>query len=146
MEHLDPTKAHTVYQVEVTTQSGRYYRVERRYSAFHALHKECRKYYPTREFPPKKIRNTSAKVLESRRAALEHYIQGLAKVRPIPAKLTNFLELPASIIEEDIASGGGASHAAVTGFTVDPYIAPPGRTKIPDILTQATLYAFYEDN
>ena len=39
MEHLDPSKAHTVYQVEVTTETGSYHRVERRYSAFHNLNK-----------------------------------------------------------------------------------------------------------
>jgi len=146
VEQLDPTRAHTVYQVEVTTQGGRYYRVERRYSAFHALHKECRKYYPTREFPPKRIRNTSAKVLESRRAGLEHYIQGLVKVRPTPVQLTGFLELPSSLVEEQNTVGGvAATHAAVTGFTQDPYLNPPNRAKIPDILTQATLCAFYND-
>ena len=39
VEHLDPSKAHTVYQVEVTTETGSYHRVERRYSAFHNLNK-----------------------------------------------------------------------------------------------------------
>ena len=62
-----------VYQVEVTTQTGHYYRVERRYSAFHSLNKQCKKLGlgPTADFPPKRIRNTSAKVLESRRKELE---------------------------------------------------------------------------
>ena len=36
---------------------------------------ECRKYYSTATFPPKRIRNTTARVLESRRAGLEQYIQ-----------------------------------------------------------------------
>ena len=54
--------------MEVTTQTGHYYRVERRYSAFHNLNKQCKKLgLITPEFPPKRIRNTSAKVLESRR-------------------------------------------------------------------------------
>ena len=67
----------TVYQVEVTTQTGHYYRAERRYSAFHSLNKQAKKLGlgPLSEFPPKRIRNTSAKVLESRRKGLEHFIQ-----------------------------------------------------------------------
>ena len=73
-----------VYQVEVTTQTGHYYRVERRYSAFHSLNKQAKKLGlgPLSEFPPKRIRNTSAKVLESRRKGLEHFIQSLAKLQP----------------------------------------------------------------
>ena len=64
VEHLDPAKSHTVFQVEVTTQTGNYYRVERRYSAFHSLNKQCKKsgFQHLAEFPPKRIRNTSAKV------------------------------------------------------------------------------------
>ena len=62
--------------MEVTTQTGHYYRVERRYSAFHSLNKQAKKLgLVTPEFPPKRIRNTSAKVLESRRKGLEHFIQ-----------------------------------------------------------------------
>ena len=63
--------------MEVTTQTGHYYRVERRYSAFHSLNKQAKKLGlgPLSEFPPKRIRNTSAKVLESRRKGLEHFIQ-----------------------------------------------------------------------
>ena len=88
-----------VYQVEVATQSGRYYRVERRYSAFHSLNKECKRQYHGQahriaEFPPKRIRNTSAKVLESRRTGLEHYIQSLVRLSPTPPQLIAFLELP----------------------------------------------------
>ena len=63
----------TVYQVE----TGHYYRVERRYSAFHSLNKQAKKLGlgPLSEFPPKRIRSTSAKVLKSRRKGLEHFIQ-----------------------------------------------------------------------
>ena len=85
-----------VYQVEVTTQTGHYYRVERRYSAFHSLNKQCKKLGlgPLGEFPPKRIRNTSAKVLESRRKGLEYWIQSLARLHPLPQQLITFLELP----------------------------------------------------
>jgi len=138
VEHLDPTKAHTVYQVEVATPQGRYTRVERRYSAFLSLHKECRKYYCTPTFPPKRIRNTTARVLESRRASLEHYIQGLATIRPTPPQLATFLQLPGL---GDSESAG--YHAPVIGYQTDPYISPTHNTTY-DMITQATMCAFYD--
>jgi len=150
VEHLDPTKAHTVYQVEVTTQTGRYYRVERRYSAFHSLNKECKKqglyqrYHSQTqgghiaEFPPKRIRNTSAKVLESRRTGLEHFIQSIAKIVPTPPQLTAFLELPSSGGETESYSN------QVFGFREDPFLGVDRDTcGLPDMVTQATLLAFY---
>ena len=80
--------------MEVTTQTGHYYRVERRYSAFHSLNKQAKKLGlgPTADFPPKRIRNTSAKVLESRRKGLEHWVQSLARRGPVPQLLLSFLE------------------------------------------------------
>jgi len=141
VEHLDPTKAHTVYQVEVAMPSGRYSRVERRYSAFLSLHKECRKYYGAQNFPPKRIRNTTARVLESRRAGLEHYIQGLAKIRPTPPQLANFLQLP-SLTE----NGTGEQHNPVIGLVSDPYFGVSPRSKMTDMITQATLCAFYDNS
>jgi len=150
VEHLDPTKAHTVYQVEVTTQTGRYFRVERRYSAFHSLNKECKKqglyqrYHSQTqgghiaEFPPKRIRNTSAKVLESRRTGLEHFIQSIAKIVPTPPQLTAFLELPLSGGETESYSN------QVFGFREDPFLRVDRDTcGLPDMVTQATLLAFY---
>jgi len=143
VEHLDPTKAHTVYQVEVTTQSGRYFRVERRYSAFHSLNKECKKQgvyqrFHIAEFPPKRIRNTSAKVLESRRTGLEHFIQSLAKITPTPPQLIAFLELPVSTVETE------SYNSQVFGFKDDPFLrGPRDNSSLSDMVTQATLVAFY---
>jgi len=143
VEHLDPTKAHTVYQVEVTTQSGRYFRVERRYSAFHSLNKECKRQYQSQahkltEFPPKRIRNTSAKVLESRRTGLEHYIQSLARLSPTPPQLIAFLELPPSLETKE------SYQSPVLGFTRDPALGQGDTLQLTDMITQATLAAFYE--
>ena len=127
-----------MYQVEVATQSGRYYRVERRYSAFHSLNKECKRQYHggqahrIAEFPPKRIRNTSAKVLESRRTGLEHYIQSLVRLSPTPPQLIAFLELPPRY--ETLILGkqlylrffpaslevGESCHGVVIGFKRDP--------------------------
>jgi len=142
VEHLDPTKAHTVYQVEVTTHTGSYFRVERRYSAFHSLNKECKRQYQgpghrLAEFPPKRIRNTSAKVLESRRTGLEHYLQSLARLSPPPAALAAFLALPAAL------EAGETSSTAVIGFTSDPALTSGHRGEDLDMITQATLATFY---
>jgi len=132
-----------VYQVEVTTQSGRYFRVERRYSAFHSLNKECKKQgvyqrHHIAEFPPKRIRNTSAKVLESRRTGLEHFIQSLAKIVPTPPQLIHFLDLPVSSSATESYSG------QVLGFREDPFLgADIKNSDLPDMITQATLMAFY---
>jgi len=147
VEHLDPTKAHTVYQVEVTTQTGHYYRVERRYSAFHSLNKQCKKLGlgPLGEFPPKRIRNTSAKVLESRRKGLEYWIQSLARLHPLPQQLITFLELPSGLVTS--VQVGSADHAYTTpvfGYLEDPYLADPeSEDSSEDVITQATMIAFY---
>ena len=136
-----------MYQVEVTTQTGRYYRVERRYSAFHSLNKECKKqglyqrYHSQTqgghiaEFPPKRIRNTSAKVLESRRTGLEHFIQSIAKIVPTPPQLTAFLELPSSGGETESYSN------QVFGFREDPFLRVDRDTcGLPDMVTQGKHY------
>ena len=119
----------SVYQVEVTTQTGHYYRLERRYSAFHSLNKQAKKLGlgPLSEFPPKRIRHTSAKVLESRRKGLEHFIQSLAKL------LLSFLELPASLYSvtsavtevgvRETGDGEQSYTTPVIGYPEDPYLA-----------------------
>ena len=121
--------------MEVTTQTGHYYRVERRYSAFHSLNKQAKKLGlgPLSEFPPKRIRNTSAKVLESRRKGLEHFIQSLAKLQPVPQLLLSFLELPASlysvtsvVTEVGVRESGDGERSYTTpviGYPEDPYLA-----------------------
>ena len=121
--------------MEVTTQTGHYYRVERRYSAFHSLNKQAKKLGlgPLSEFPPKRIRNTSAKVLESRRKGLEHFIQSLAKLQPVPQLLLSFLELPASLYSvtsvvtevgvTESRDGVRSYTTPVIGYPEDPYLA-----------------------
>ena len=137
VEHLDPAKSHTVYQVEVTNkQTGNYYRVERRYSAFHSLNKQCKKsgYQHLAEFPPKRIRNTSAKVLESRRKGLEHFIQSLARVTPTPALLLTFLELPESAVNSEAVNN---YNTQVMGYSRDHYLGDSDEsTDMSDMITQ----------
>ena len=136
VEHLDPAKSHTVYQVEVTTQTGNYYRVERRYSAFHSLNKQCKKsgFQHLAEFPPKRIRNTSAKVLESRRKGLEHFIQSLARLTPTPALLLTFLELPESAVNNEALNN---YNTQVMGYTSDHYLGDSDESNdMSDMITQ----------
>ena len=62
--HPEPSKSYTVFVVEVTTPSGKYFMVEKRYSAFHALYTKCKDMFLLEaEFPPKKLSNTSSKVV-----------------------------------------------------------------------------------
>ena len=123
--------------------------MERRYSAFHSLNKECKKqgvyqrYYSQSrgghiaEFPPKRIRNTSAKVLESRRTGLEHYIQSLAKIVPTPPQLIAFLELP-------VSTGDTESYSSqVFGFKEDPFIRGPRDSPLSDMITQGNNLYLY---
>ena len=136
VEHLDPTKSHTVYQVEVTTQRGNYYRVERRYSAFHSLNKQCKKsgIQHLAEFPPKRIRNTSAKVLESRRKGLEHFIQSLARTNPPPGLLLSFLELSDTTVTKETLNNYSTQ---VIGYSKDHYLVESDEsTEMPDMITQ----------
>ena len=103
------------------------------------------------EFPPKRLRNTGAKVgipcsglgcrgavqvLESRRTGLEHWLQGLAQVNPVPQPLTAFLELSAGSREADTST-------CCYGYRADPCLTGEVETGLPGIITQATLAAFY---
>ena len=54
---------------------------------------QLRKYYSTPEFPPKKIRNSSQKVLGIRRQQLEKYMQYVVKIAPVPKVLMEFLQV-----------------------------------------------------
>ena len=36
------------------------------------------------------------------------------------------------------------THGPVAGFTKDPFLNPPGRDRLPDVITQATMDFFYK--
>ncbi len=58
--------------------------VERRYSEFHALHQTLqKKRIQLPKFPPKKIKNMNAGVIEERKEALTKYMNELAIVMNI---------------------------------------------------------------
>ena len=105
----------------MTTETGNYFRLEKRYSAFHSLNKHCKKsgIQYLAEFPPKTIRNTSAKVLESRRKGLEHFIQSLARTSPTSSLLLSFLELQDTAVTSEAVNN---YNTQVMGFSKDPYV------------------------
>merc|ERR1712029_155372 len=133
------SKGHFVYNIEVgflgersqdvqEQRMARFYFVERRYSAFLSLHNELRKRYRLLssccEFPPKKIRNSTPKVLETRRVALEQYLQQIVKQsqrssKPLPPPLLDFLQVSTHVpkISASAASPsvGVASEGSASG-------------------------------
>lgn len=54
---------------------------------------QLRKAYPTAEFPPKRLRNTTSKVLETRRAGLESWLHSTLLFEPTPPALLAFLQV-----------------------------------------------------
>lgn len=185
-------KGHVVYDIEVVSNNfgdpesgdyavgessqvplgqGRVFHLEKRYSAFLTLHNELRKHYSTPEFPPKRIRNTSHKVLSIRREHLERYMQYVVKISPIPTELLDFLQVSEqysscqSFGTQDNAvvysndgfpspSNEMCQHQPVLGFkSKEPFLyatsdfqSPSSlrrRNHLPDIVTQATLEYFY---
>uniref|UniRef100_A0ACB8E4F7 Uncharacterized protein n=1 Tax=Sphaerodactylus townsendi TaxID=933632 RepID=A0ACB8E4F7_9SAUR len=85
--------AHTVFKVDVFF-NGRKHSLEKRYSEFHALHKRIKKRCKVPDFPPKRVPNWMAKVMEQRRQGLEAYLQGILLYNTeLPRDLLDFLKL-----------------------------------------------------
>merc|ERR1711953_693703 len=136
----DLGKSYTVYRVEVTTLDGRYFDSEKRYSGFHDLYIKCRERYNLNtNFPPKKLSNSTAKVLDSRRAGLEIFLQSLASFDPIPAELMEFLDLQDITINPHNMSSGDFETAV---FQVLTDYKQDSRDNN-DVIIQSALQAFY---
>uniref|UniRef100_A0A1B6DCT0 PX domain-containing protein n=1 Tax=Clastoptera arizonana TaxID=38151 RepID=A0A1B6DCT0_9HEMI len=86
---VQDSKPHYVYSVEVMNDCAQQ-RVEKRYSAFHSLHRELRKNFTTPAFPPKRVRCSQPKVLEQRRLGLERYLQTMMKFGPSRTQVLAF--------------------------------------------------------
>merc|ERR1712080_496677 len=70
---------HAVYKIDVLSQTSHWF-VFKRYKEFYQLHQRLIKKYgiPKNLLPPRKLTNNMAREnLESRREALEHYLQKL---------------------------------------------------------------------
>jgi len=141
-----PGKPHYVYIVEVL-DGDRHHRVERRYSAFHCLHRELRKSYSTPLFPPKRVRSSQPKVLERRRKSLEQYLQAMLKFGPSCAQVLAFLgvkKLKGSLECTDFAvQDKTLDHPPIYNYKEDPYMQLEGKSHLPDIVIQGVLMGLY---
>ncbi|XP_046661690.1 sorting nexin-24-like [Homalodisca vitripennis] len=136
---VQDSKPHYVYTVEVLGNSIHQI-VEKRYSAFHALHRELRKHFTTPAFPPKRVRCSQPKVLEQRRQGLEHYLQTMIKFGPSRAQIMTFLGISDNISERETTKS--VSHQPVFRvFLTSSH--HPSRNKLPDIITEGVLSAIY---
>lgn len=140
-------KHYTVFQIEVFL-SGKCHKIERRYRAFHNLHKQLKNLIHTPEFPPKRVRNLNPKVLEQRRKALENYLQVLLRRKPVPNHLLTFLSLPtvspsSSVNSLNTLDDKVISHQPLMTFRPNPFLEQSGNDMLPDIVTRGVLLAFY---
>ncbi|XP_059490148.1 sorting nexin-24-like [Neocloeon triangulifer] len=148
-------KPHYVYVVDIF-HSGKKYSVEKRYSAFHSLHRELRAHYQTPVFPPKRVRNTQPKVLEQRRLGLEQYLQQMLKSAATRKKILSFFGLNLSQEQEDIyltddvsdeeidELGKPVNHEPIFKHKQDTYLEIE-TNKFNDTLSASVLSVFYGD-
>lgn len=156
----------TVYNVDVYW-NGRSHSLERRYRDFHELHcdlRKSRRCLP--DFPPKKLRNLSSKVVEERRHLLEVYLQAVASLPLLPRQLVQFLELPrqpgdAIAVDDSCLVDSDAdeelTHRPAIGFTAAEEWEQWGRWEktgatgsgecgaLPDVVVKSSVAAFYSD-
>ena len=144
----------TVYNVDVYW-NGRSHSVERRYRDFRELHcdlrKNCRRCLP--DFPPKKLRSLSSKVVEERRHLLEVYLQTVASLPMLPRQLVQFLELPSTDAVQstedssddcdDAPDDEPLSHRPALSFALEAGSGLPLRGALSDVVLKSSLAAFY---
>ncbi|XP_071449153.1 sorting nexin-24-like [Hetaerina americana] len=137
-----------VYVVEIV-DGGDVYRVEKRYSAFHSLHRELRKQYETAAFPPKRVRNSNHKVLEQRKQALESYLQAMLKYTPTRSKVLSFLGIQKpspsveslNAVEEDYT----IEHQPIYVYKKDPFIDADRNWRLSNSAVEGTFMAMFGD-
>ncbi|XP_044521292.1 sorting nexin-22 isoform X2 [Gracilinanus agilis] len=148
-------KGHMVFRVEVLC-NGRKHTIYRRYSEFHALHKQIKKSCKVPDFPPKRVPNWRHKVLEQRRQGLEAYIQGVLYLnQEVPKEVLEFLKLrhfPSDSKASDMDSLGKflpsnssahQPHRPVLKFHRDPYLQSPSLELIPNMVVSGVLQGLY---
>ncbi|XP_057320126.1 sorting nexin-24-like [Microplitis mediator] len=157
----DHGKSFYVYTIEVTdTDTAVKYTIERRYSAFNALHRRLKKINDTISFPPKRVRNSQPKVLELRRAALENYIIKMLHLSETKQQVLEFLGIESCKNTSRITpksnrvdikknfngrdSQSAIGHHPVITFKYDPYINPDNTSSLPDIVIQGALDGIYK--
>ncbi|XP_063225254.1 sorting nexin-24-like [Bacillus rossius redtenbacheri] len=143
-----PGKPHYVYVIEVV-EAGQLHKVERRYSAFHCLHRELRKHLATPLFPPKRVRSCQRKVLERRRQCLEQYLRAVLRAGPGRAQVLAFLGLPPPGDEteecaSDVPVEPVIEHRGVYTYESDPYLESEACCSLPDVVAQGVLSGLYD--
>lgn len=133
---VEDAKSHYVYTVEVVND-GEHHSIEKRYSAFHALHRELRKNFTTPTFPPKRVRCSQPKVLEQRRQGLERYLQMMMKFGPSRTQVMAFLGISPTTNRMGPKS---VDHQPVFRVVM---ALEPRRSNLPDIITDGVVAAIY---
>ncbi|XP_048375626.1 sorting nexin-22 [Sphaerodactylus townsendi] len=146
--------AHTVFKVDVFF-NGRKHSLEKRYSEFHALHKRIKKRCKVPDFPPKRVPNWMAKVMEQRRQGLEAYLQGILLYNTeLPRDLLDFLKLwhfqqdpeacsLGDLALQDVSLSYLLSHRPVISYHRDPYVLPSYTDLLPNVILSGVLRGLY---
>ncbi|XP_070542113.1 sorting nexin-24-like [Ptychodera flava] len=148
---VEDERPYTAYKTVITI-SGRSHSVEKRYSEYHALHKQLKKTIQTPEFPPKRVRNWGSKVLEQRRQGLETYLQSLMEQDILPKSLLLFLQisnLPSRSLSydslNDLDGENGVTHQPMLTYEEDPYLTTSTEDGLPDIISEGVKQGLYHD-
>ncbi|XP_076053424.1 sorting nexin-24-like isoform X3 [Oratosquilla oratoria] len=111
---------------------------------------QLRKYHPTADFPPKRVRNTTTKVLEARRSGLEVWLHSALQIQPMPAQLLTFLHIhnfqPPQIEQEESSSDSSPSHQPILYYSCDPHLLSRRTSSLPNTVTKGVLTAIYDQN
>ncbi|XP_014243646.1 sorting nexin-24-like [Cimex lectularius] len=136
---VQDTKPYYVYLIQVCARElGLFGTVEKRYSAFHSLHRELRKQFSTPPFPPKRIRCSQVRVLEQRRKELETYLQTMFHFVPSRNFVTNFLGL--SLSSNHSVNSDNHHHQPIFKLENSMFTK---RTGLPNIIKDGVLDALY---
>jgi len=132
-------KPYYVYTIEVSsTELGLQGSIEKRYSAFHSLHRELKKHFTTPPFPPKRMRCTQLKVLEQRKKGLQVYLQEMFRFGPSRSHILNFLGLSpsSSFMKKSLAMDHQPVYRIVS-------LSNYKTGSLPNIVLKGILSAFY---
>jgi len=145
-------RSYTVFSIEFY-QLGRFQAVEKRYRAFHSLHKQLKKVHVavSPEFPPKRVRNWNSRVLEHRRKGLELYLQAVLKLNPVPKPVLSFMGIQA--VSHDSSSESlldtsesMISHQPIVSFVSDPFISANTSDSLMDMVVKGVTKGLYNES
>jgi len=150
----------TMYSIQVYC-NGRSHSVSRRYKDFHELHSDLKRSLDSvPDFPPKKLRNLSPRVIQERTLLLERYLQALLSQSVIHPSLQTFLGISSQVVSKPIDTldfnqdfaDQQLSHQTVIGFeeetasdsnTTEKDLVSNRDSILPDIVLKGALDALY---